>query len=236
MSSLQEILNEKTFPAGILIDMYHTLVYEKGGYGNASVYVADFLGVPYREYQKARVRTYQAARRGAYPNALARAKAILANLHLNASDRYAELMVRLEIKCRIDNLEVYSDCERVLKELKNRRIKLALVSNATPEWRTIFEHSGISHLFDRLIFSFEIGAVKPDPPIYLHALEELKCLSSQCFFIGDGADQEIEGAHSVGLVSVLLSRQSPSSDQQTQQPHADYQISSLDEFLLLIDQ
>ncbi len=223
------------FPQGILVDMYGTLLQEKDGYEQSSMRIGDMLGVPYEEYRKARALTFHGAQTGQYPDAAARARATLAHLNVEHSDELAERAARLEVAHRVQMLEVYPDSERALRELKGRGIKLALISNTTPEWKPVFERSGLAPLFDRLVFSFEVGAVKPDPKIYLDALAAIESDPRKSLFVGDGSDQEIEGANRVGLVSVRIIRANQPIEPPDQRQQAAFEIHTLDEFVALID-
>jgi putative hydrolase of the HAD superfamily len=49
------------------------------------------------------------------------------------------------------------------------------------------------------VFSFEVGTAKPEPRIYLEALQRLGVEGSNAVFIGDGADDELLGAERTGL-------------------------------------
>ena len=55
------------------------------------------------------------------------------------------------------------------------------------------------HWFDASVFSFDIGAAKPDPGIYLEATRRLRVEPGNAVFVGDGADDELVGAERAGL-------------------------------------
>jgi putative hydrolase of the HAD superfamily len=46
--------------------------------------------------------------------------------------------------------------------------------------------------------------MKPDARIYGLACEALRVDASECFFVGDGANDELGGAAAVGMTPVLL--------------------------------
>jgi putative hydrolase of the HAD superfamily len=52
--------------------------------------------------------------------------------------------------------------------------------------------------FDQLTWSCELGAVKPDPAIYRHAVRELAVKPEEALFI-DNMERNVEGAQAVGL-------------------------------------
>jgi putative hydrolase of the HAD superfamily len=46
--------------------------------------------------------------------------------------------------------------------------------------------------------------VKPEPEIYLRTAEALGVDAADCFFVGDGANDELAGAERVGMTPVLF--------------------------------
>ena len=60
----------------------------------------------------------------------------------------------------------------------------------------------LAEWFDAALFSFEIGLAKPDPAIYLEAVECLGAEPADALFIGDGGDDELAGAERAGLRAV----------------------------------
>ena len=46
--------------------------------------------------------------------------------------------------------------------------------------------------------------MKPEPEIYLRTAEALGVEPADCFFVGDGANDELAGAERVGMTPVLF--------------------------------
>jgi putative hydrolase of the HAD superfamily len=57
---------------------------------------------------------------------------------------------------------------------------------------------------DAAVFSFEVKAKKPDGIVYLLTCERLDVRPSDCIFVGDGGNQELEGAEAVGMTAVMI--------------------------------
>jgi putative hydrolase of the HAD superfamily len=93
-----------------------------------------------------------------------------------------------------------------LEELRRRRIPTALVSNCTEEVALVWRDTPFSGLFDVAVFSATAGCMKPERRIYELALEGLPVDASECLFVGDGANDELEGAREVGMTPVLVCR------------------------------
>jgi putative hydrolase of the HAD superfamily len=92
-----------------------------------------------------------------------------------------------------------------LQALRAAGYKLALVSNADVIEVSGWSDSPLSGLFDAELFSCHVGCAKPDREIYERCLRELGLGAEQCWFVGDGGSNELEGARSIGLTTVLMS-------------------------------
>ena len=87
----------------------------------------------------------------------------------------------------------------MLDDLRNRGLRLGVVSNCCAEDVAAWPHSPLASRFDCTVFSYEIGLAKPDPEIYREATRRLQADVSQTWFIGDGGDEELSGAELAGL-------------------------------------
>ncbi len=90
----------------------------------------------------------------------------------------------------------------LLESLRNRGLKLALVSNtASPEWllRPVLAHQGLVDRVDAIVLSSEVGKRKPHPAIFERALAELDVRADEALFVGDRLDADVGGASRVGM-------------------------------------
>jgi len=79
---------------------------------------------------------------------------------------------------------------------------MAVISNYTNILRgKINELWKIGDAFDELIVSAEVGIMKPDPGIYLIALERMNALPEESVFIDDFIEN-VEGAQAVGMHAI----------------------------------
>ncbi len=94
----------------------------------------------------------------------------------------------------------------MLRKLKSMGLKLGVVSNATcPRLiRRALVRFDLLGLFDRVVVSAEVGRCKPDPAIFVAALQWLGEYFSRAAMVGDLLDKDIAGAERVGLRSVLV--------------------------------
>jgi putative hydrolase of the HAD superfamily len=60
------------------------------------------------------------------------------------------------------------------------------------------------HRFDVLVWSFQLGVVKPDPAIYKHLLEKLGTRPEETLFVDDKAENTA-GAEALGIRAIEFS-------------------------------
>jgi HAD superfamily hydrolase (TIGR01509 family) len=93
-----------------------------------------------------------------------------------------------------DQWIAFEDTLPVLKELKSRGVKMAVLSNIGMDIRGCLDRAGVSDLLDGVVLSYEVGLVKPDPAIYAHALELLNVPGDQTLMVGDSPRDDVGGA------------------------------------------
>ena len=93
----------------------------------------------------------------------------------------------------------------LLEALRNRGLKLGLVSNAfDPPWilHRDLERMGLAERLDFAVFSSEVGRRKPDPAIFETALEALGVEAGDAMFVGDRLYEDVRGAGELGMTTV----------------------------------
>lgn len=91
-----------------------------------------------------------------------------------------------------------------LTELRERGVATALVTNSTEDVALVWDETSFSGLFDATVISATAGYMKPDPEIYELVLAELAVPAAEALFVGDGANDELEGARRAGMTPVLV--------------------------------
>jgi putative hydrolase of the HAD superfamily len=86
----------------------------------------------------------------------------------------------------------------VVLELRSRGLEVAVVSNWDVGLHEHLERLGLSSLFTTVVTSAEAGAAKPDPAVFLLALERLGVEPARTLHVGDELGDE-EGAAAAGL-------------------------------------
>jgi putative hydrolase of the HAD superfamily len=105
----------------------------------------------------------------------------------------------------------YEDTLPVLRELKQRGFRVALVSNTTwgsPAnlWREEMQHHGISQYVDVSVFCRDVGWRKPARQIFEYTLQKLQADAQQCVFVGDEIRWDCIGPRTVGISPIIIQR------------------------------
>ncbi len=95
---------------------------------------------------------------------------------------------------------LYDEVLPVVKELKKRGLILGLISNL------IIGEVGLESYLDFVVTAKEIGADKPQPPIFLAALERAGVGASEAVYVGDQYETDVVGARGVGINPILIDR------------------------------
>ena len=121
-----------------------------------------------------------------------------------AIDVEVEAILALRLEFMREVLVPDAGVVETLTELRRRGIRTALVSNSTEDVALVWAETPFAGLFDTAVFSATAGFMKPDREIYELALRELPVSASEALFVGDGANDELEGARVVGMTPVLV--------------------------------
>ena len=97
----------------------------------------------------------------------------------------------------------YPDTATVLGGLHRRGVKTAVVSNIAFDLRPAFDRIGVARDVDEFVLSFEVGAVKPDPAIFVTALDRLSVPAERTLMVGD-SDEADGGARALGCGFALV--------------------------------
>jgi putative hydrolase of the HAD superfamily len=101
---------------------------------------------------------------------------------------------------------VLGAAQAMLESLRTSGIKTGLVANSWPDparlLRADAEAVGLAPLLDVMVFSEELGASKPQPEIFLHALAALGVEPERALYVGDRLETDVQGAANVGMTTV----------------------------------
>jgi HAD superfamily hydrolase (TIGR01509 family) len=99
---------------------------------------------------------------------------------------------------------VPADVPWTLTQLAACGYVLGVVSNAEGTVETLLGEVGLAPYFRFVLDSFVVGLEKPDPRIFLLALERAGTAAERTLFIGDSYAIDVCGARSAGLDAALI--------------------------------
>jgi HAD superfamily hydrolase (TIGR01549 family) len=99
-----------------------------------------------------------------------------------------------------------------LHRLRRQGMKVGICSNLAAPYAIPIKLLLKSFQFDSYAWSFEVGAVKPDPKIYEFVLKDLNVLPNEILFVGDTMSADVLGPRNVGMKAVLINHSSAVSN------------------------
>lgn len=218
----------------MLFDLFHTLVEVKPEAGSAR-YTPDILGVD-------RVRWNEEIWNDTSDRVLGKDQDPLSIIRKVAhridptvpEDRIAEAADSRLKRFALALEQVDPETVAAVSKLKQMGLRIGLVSNADVTEVCAWSRSPLAPHFDSAIFSCHVGMKKPDAEIYERSLSELDVKSSEALFVGDGGSDELKGAKSVGLTTVMMAGIIRKTDPQLlaqRAPFADFRIDHIADLL-----
>ena len=104
--------------------------------------------------------------------------------------------------------ELIPGAGELLRELKRRGYKLALVADGRPgTYSNVLRQHSMHELFDAFSISEEVGVEKPDARMFIAALNALgidKVDYDRTVMVGNRLDRDVGGANDLGMISVWI--------------------------------
>jgi putative hydrolase of the HAD superfamily len=125
---------------------------------------------------------------------------------------------KLDLEISVDELvevirfTAYPDAAPALGALRDRGLRLIVVSNWDYALPRVLERCGIERMLDGVVTSAEAGARKPDPAIFTAALELAGCEAGEALHVGDTAEEDVAGATAAGIRPLLIDRDGGDGD------------------------
>ena len=104
------------------------------------------------------------------------------------------------------HFRAYPDAPGALRTLRARGMRLVVVSNWDVSLYDVLGATGLADLLHGAIASAELGAAKPDPAIFRHALTLAGVPAPHALHVGDSLDADVAGAQAAGIAAALLDR------------------------------
>ncbi|MEV0273243.1 HAD family hydrolase [Hamadaea sp. NPDC050747] len=191
------------YPRAVLFDFFGTLT-QAAPRGAGHAEVARLLGCSPEELTAVLDTSFYRRSRGDYGDALTTLRWVAAELGRRPDDTTLRAAYQARIAALRADIRLRRDAYAVLARLRADGVRMAVVSDCTHELTEILPTLPIAPLLDAAIFSVHIGAVKPDPTIYLAACAALRVEPRHCLYVGDGGSRELTGASALGMYAIRL--------------------------------
>lgn len=110
-----------------------------------------------------------------------------------------------DLQLELSTIQLYEDTLPTLQILKEHGFKIALCSNLAKPYGEQLKKI-LSNLFDVVVFSYEVGAIKPEQQIYEVIKSYFDCEFPEILFIGDHPILDVETPISLGMSARLIER------------------------------
>ena len=189
---------EKQAVRAVVFDLYETLI----TYYHAPVYfgaqIAADTGVP----EDAFLSMWRQAESDRSTGKLS-LEAILERIlkkHGKYSSETVEEVVRKRIRVNEEAYRrLHPEVLPLLTALKERGIRIGLISNCFSEEAQVLRASVLYPFFDAPCLSYDERVEKPDPEIFRRCLARLGVPAEACLYVGDGGSRELETAEQLGM-------------------------------------
>jgi len=118
----------------------------------------------------------------------------------------------------------------MLTSLANQSIFLGIISNGKePFQMDNILALGIENYFETILISEKEGIKKPDPRIFMKALEQLNVSANESLFVGDHPGNDVAASQDVGMIAVWK------KDSQWKDVDADFIVHDLMEIPIVVE-
>ncbi|HEX4012029.1 MAG TPA: HAD family hydrolase [Solirubrobacteraceae bacterium] len=102
--------------------------------------------------------------------------------------------------------EAYADAREALRRARRAGARIIVVSNWDVSLLEVLELVGLAPLLHGVVTSAAVGAAKPAPEIFDHALALAGVQAGRALHVGDSLTEDVDGARECGIPALLLRR------------------------------
>ena len=103
-------------------------------------------------------------------------------------------------------LAIYNDVLPAFKALQGQDIKLGVISNTGRQLPQLLASVGLTDYLMTVVSQGEVGIGKPNPGIFVAALERANLAPEEAIYVGDQYENDVVGARGAGLLPILVDR------------------------------
>ena len=131
--------------------------------------------------------------------------------HLRVSHPSNLTDIQRDLDYDIDSAVVFPDALPTLRSIRDRGLRIALISNLASPYKLAVGRLDLESHFDAILYSCDLGIAKPNPDIYHAALSQLRTTAASTLMIGDSQRSDVAGPMSCGIRGFLIDRDGKSS-------------------------
>ena len=140
--------------------------------------------------------------------------------------------MRNELLNLYKELNPYPEVKECLEELKSKKIKIAILSNGTPDLlKGLAESNNIQNYFDDIMSIESVGVYKPDSKVYEMPIKKYDCKPENICFMSSNT-WDVSGGGVFGYNAVWVNRFNKVFDKLSYKPQ--FVINNLKELLKII--
>ena len=140
--------------------------------------------------------------------------------------------MRNELLDLYKTLAPFKEVPGILKQIKEKKYKLAILSNGTPELLDkLIKNNNLENYFDDTFSIEEVGIYKPDPKVYDMPIKKYSFEKKEILFLSSNT-WDVSGAGNYGFNSVWVNRNRNIFDNLDFKPN--FEIEDLSELMGLI--
>lgn len=99
--------------------------------------------------------------------------------------------------------QIYSDALAAIQFLHQHGVRMIVISNAHGTLDRDLNRFGLSRFFEHILDSAAEGVSKPDPEIFVRAVDRVAVAAENVLHIGDNPHADIQGALAIGMQAAL---------------------------------
>ncbi|MBN2076312.1 MAG: HAD family hydrolase [Dehalococcoidales bacterium] len=193
--------------SAVIFDLFGTLVPDIAGYPyeRVATQMAEVLSVPSEKFIELWFGLVYERNIGVFETIQDNIMHICKKFKVDVSEDQVSRATRIRyeyVEQAMTSPRVYS--LETITELRNRGVRIGLLSDCSPSEVDIWPLTPFSDMFDVTIFSSVVKLKKPDISIFQLAARRLQVHEKECIYVGNGGSNEIAGSHKSGMFPLLI--------------------------------